>query len=358
MTYEAAPRARFLGFGRKDPPGAVWREQALAEIEAREFTTDRLAEEIGGDAAKRIRDILDEARAAATSSRVSLLGRLRGAPIERAWGQLDVADEALLQVAPDDYVRAQVPRLRRRAEALPDGDLRRKGLEGVSTTGAVTPELREELASILHSVNVESRKAQTRVRSFRNMILTSASVLTVAVAGVAAFGFAKPELVPICFEPEAQVVCPTNVDVVNAGGQVTGQPPISQTAQEQAAQDQAARDAVSGWDIFLVELLGLVAASLAAATALRKARGTSTPYGVPIALAALKLPSGALTAVLGLLFIRGGFVPGLTALDTPAQIIAWAVIFGYSQELFTRFVDTQAHSVLQSAGSSVPLKTT
>ena len=62
--------------------------------------------------------------------------------------------------------------------------------------------------------------------------------------------------------------------------------------------------------------------------------------------------------MLGLLFIRGGFVPGLTALDTPAQIIAWAVIFGYSQELFTRFVDTQAHSVLQSAGSSVPLKTT
>jgi hypothetical protein len=54
--------------------------------------------------------------------------------------------------------------------------------------------------------------------------------------------------------------------------------------------------------------------------------------------------------------MRGGFVPGLTALDTPAQILAWAIIFGYAQQLFTHMVDTQAHSVLQSAGASVPLK--
>ena len=35
---------------------------------------------------------------------------------------------------------------------------------------------------------------------------------------------------------------------------------------------------------------------------------------------------GALTAVLGLLFIRGGFVPGLSALDSSAQISAHAAI--------------------------------
>ena len=67
-----------------------------------------------------------------------------------------------------------------------------------------------------------------------------------------------------------------------------------------------------------------------------------------MALATLKLPMGAVTAFLGLLLMRGQFVPGLSALDTSAQILAWALVFGYAQQLFTRFVDQQAHSVLDN----------
>jgi hypothetical protein len=81
----------------------------------------------------------------------------------------------------------------------------------------------------------------------------------------------------------------------------------------------------------------------------RNVQGTSTPYGLPVALAVLKLPTGALTALLGLLLMRGGFVPGLSALDSPGQIIAWAIVFGYAQQLLTRFVDTQAQTVLKGA---------
>jgi hypothetical protein len=62
----------------------------------------------------------------------------------------------------------------------------------------------------------------------------------------------------------------------------------------------------------------------------------------------LKLPTGAITALLGLLLVRGQFVPGLTALDTSAQILAWALIFGYAQQLFTRLVDQQGQTVLDS----------
>ena len=60
----------------------------------------------------------------------------------------------------------------------------------------------------------------------------------------------------------------------------------------------------------------------------------------------MKLPTGAVTAFLGLLLMRGQFVPGLSALDTSAQILAWALVFGFSQQLFTRLVDQQAHTVL------------
>jgi hypothetical protein len=51
--------------------------------------------------------------------------------------------------------------------------------------------------------------------------------------------------------------------------------------------------------------------------------------------------------------VGGQFFPDLTALDTSAQILAWALVFGYAQQLFTRLVDAQADTVLSSvrAGS-------
>jgi hypothetical protein len=39
---------------------------------------------------------------------------------------------------------------------------------------------------------------------------------------------------------------------------------------------------------------------------------------------------------------------GLNALDTTAQILAWALVFGFAQELFTHFVDQQGQTVLNS----------
>src|SRR3712207_7636499 len=44
---------------------------------------------------------------------------------------------------------------------------------------------------------------------------------------------------------------------------------------------------------------------------------------------------------LPILLMRGQFIPGLSALDSSAQILAWALVFGYAQQLFTRLVDQQ-----------------
>ena len=111
-------------------------------------------------------------------------------------------------------------------------------------------------------------------------------------------------------------------------------------------------------DILVVELVGLTAAAIAAAGAIRKLRGSSEKYGLLAALAALKLPTGAVTALLGLLLMRGQFVPGLSALDTSAQILAWALVFGYAQQLFTRLVDQQGQTVLDSVRGANRSKTT
>jgi hypothetical protein len=101
-------------------------------------------------------------------------------------------------------------------------------------------------------------------------------------------------------------------------------------------------------DLMVVEIVGLAAAAVAAAAAIRNIKGSSERYGLPLALAALKLPTGSVTAFLGLLLMCGQFVPGLNALDTTAQILAWALVFGFAQELFTHFVDQQGQTVLNS----------
>jgi hypothetical protein len=138
------------------------------------------------------------------------------------------------------------------------------------------------------------------------------------------------------------VVCPTAQAAV-AGNQPAGQQPSP------AAVDAAVRRATRPWDIALVEFVGLLGATVAATVALRRSRGTTDPYSLPAALAMLKVFIGALTAFLGLELVRAEFIPGLTALDSSAQIIAWAVVLGYAQQLFTRAIDQQAQTLLSEA---------
>jgi len=73
-------------------------------------------------------------------------------------------------------------------------------------------------------------------------------------------------------------------------------------------------------------------------------------YNVPFSLAMLKLPTGALTAVAGLLLMRADFVPGLSALDSSGQILGWALVFGIAQQFVTQVADNRAHALLEDVG--------
>lgn len=71
----------------------------------------------------------------------------------------------------------------------------------------------------------------------------------------------------------------------------------------------------------------------------------------------LKIPMGAFTAILGLLAIRGDFVPGLSALDSQDQILAYALLLGFGQQVFTQLLDKKAQTLLEvlpAKGGSTP----
>ena len=306
--------------------------------------------------------------------------RLRtGSLRERAKSNLDAAEAQLLNFAPPTYVLGQLPGLLTHIQChLIPTDPRRLAFErlasrlgvhdadhppqqgterarrGEPTTEDLLALVGEERGSIVTAVRAASSaslREQVRVRSFRDVLVVTSALLSVLVVAVAVIGLVWPTMIPLCFAPEdggqAVVVCPTAQSQPFSTSSQSGTDTPSAVEQAQDIDDYL-RQTVSPWDIFVVELVGLAAAAVAAAGAIRGIRGSSERSNLPVALAVLKLPTGALTAFLGLLLMRGQFVPGLSALDTSAQILAWALVFGYAQQLFTRLVDRQGQTVLDS----------
>jgi hypothetical protein len=273
---------------------------------------------------------------------------LSGAAVERATGHLDAVECHLLRLGSDDYVCGAVPgAIAATRQHLQRDDPRRIALEAAARKRvAWVAADRERLIAAVHAANSQARREIRQVRSFRNALYAATLFLCVVAIGAAVVGAVSPRSMPLCFAPEGAVVCPTRemaADVPSGD--------IGTSGARGVVAAQRMRELAAGHDVVLIEMLGLLAAAVAAAVALRRVRGTTTPYSVPVALAILKLPLGALTALLAIVLMRGEFVPGLSALDSSGQILAWAVIFGYGQQLLSQFVDRQAHNVLDKVRS-------
>ena len=199
---------------------------------------------------------------------------------------------------------------------------------------AVTGE-RRKITNIVRGASSAALREYVRLGSFQYVLINTAILMAGLAIGVALTGFFRPTLIPMCFAPQeagkVTVVCPTaqSEPFVPTGGQPQPGVPMRDI-------DDVVRETAKPQDLIVIELVGLTAAAIAAAAAIRRIKGSAERYGLPVSLAALKLPTGAITAFLGLLLMRGQFVPGLSALDTSAQILAWALVFGYAQQLFTR----------------------
>lgn len=336
------------------PTSAAWREEALAravQMSTLLFWLENESElENPAPLVMAVKVHLSAAHQCAQERRKWMLRTMSGAVIERTSANLDAAEVNLLRLAPLDYLQSNVPNLLMYArDNLRPNDPRLRQLEVLAKEAnrrkLEHPE-RNAIVAAIQGATEQGRRAQMRVRSFRNVIVFTAILILLLVVVIGVVGFLTPDALPLCFQPEERlVVCPTDQALVEAGpsgGQPSGDV-------DPAAVETAIQRAVRPWDASLVAFVGLLGATVAATVALRRSRGTNDPYSLPAALALLKVVTGALTAFLGLLLIRAQFIPGLSALDSSAQIIAWAVVLGYAQQLFTRAVDQQAQNVLSES---------
>jgi hypothetical protein len=249
------------------------------------------------------------------------------AAVECAWTNAHAAEALLLAVTPAQAVGGQVNRVQDAARThLPDGSAQRSAVDAVvlpqaaggAGQAAVDP---AGLAAVLSSAHDRSAADHVRVRSFRNMVVAATGVLTLVTALLAFLGYRRPAALPMCTTAAADrsVQCLVGI-------------------------------APTGSDVLFVALVGAAAGSLSGVLSINRLQGTSTPFAVPLALTVLKVPAGALSAVLGVLLLRAGLDIGITS---SGAVLRWAILFGASQQLLTRLADLQGQAVLNVASSQV-----
>jgi hypothetical protein len=275
-----------------------------------------------------VRRLLDKARDAANGVDPKpgpLSDWWSGALVEAAYQNLHGAKVEMVEVLDEADLAAEIPEIAARAhQALHRDDPRRRSVEGLGRRPLALQ--RAYLRHALQDCYDAMDRQHERLRSFRNIVLVLAMFITVLVGITMVAVYAKPSILPLCFpasggDPTSTLLnCPTGENVTTE----------------------------SSGDILVVAMLGLLGGALAATLSIRNLRGTSSPYDVPVALAFLKVPLGAFTAILGLVAIQGEFIPGLSALDSQQQILAYALLLGFAQQVFTHSLDVRAQSLLEA----------
>lgn len=251
---------------------------------------------------------------------------LTGSLLEGAWANLHGAEEHLLDLAGEDDVRGQVPVVAYEVRRfLRPNDPRRVAVEARAQAlrdprVALTREDRVLFGTALRGVHYRNAAAYMKVRSLRNTQLGFALVFLLVAVLLGVLGATKPAALSLCLptgENGTSLVCPTG------------------------------RAAASAGDVALVELVGLIGAAVAAARAVSGSTRPAAPYSVVVGLALLKTVLGAITAVLGVWFLRAGFVPGVDDVDSQAEILVYAVVFGYAQQVLTQLIDRRAEATTE-----------
>jgi hypothetical protein len=292
--------------------------------------------------AKGVQHFIDKAEAAANRkdpvpSRVA--NWWRGVLVEAAYRNIHAARAQLVDLHSEADVDAEIPGAVARAHStLPPHDPRR--ITKAQLRAMPADRRRAWLRRLIEDGYESIDLKHAQLRSFRNILLMSAALIILFVALTIGAISTHPSAMPLCFPNQVVESAGTTID------QHLNCPTRSHTGEP------------TGGDIWVVALLGLLGGALAAAVSVRNLRGTSTPYDVPVALAWLKVPLGAFTAILGIVAIHGGFVPGFSVLDSQEQILAYALFLGFGQQAFTSGLDKRAQSLLSRIPSKEAQKDT
>lgn len=250
-----------------------------------------------------------------------------GSSITTAWEAVHTAELSLLSVESDEEVAVNVPRLLSWVERAMDKGPQREAHEATLrkdvpnfSKGDDRAKVRAALADVIGA----NGNRYANVRSFRNNLILVTFVLLAAVVGVAIWHAVNPHFLSMCTEttPEGELT--------HCLGEKTSKP--------------------DGSDVALVTAMGALGGLLAIAFSFSESDVAPTRYDPKTWQAFLKPVTGAAVAIIAVLFLQSGFLLKPSS-ETQSMFLAYAVLFGFSQQLLTRFVDKQADSLITPDGT-------
>ena len=225
----------------------------------------------------------------------------------------------MLLLQNDSTLKARLPELWAQVrDRLDDSDSRRDKYLATLTvffnSAALDDAQRIQIREIRRAVNEASDAARGNLRSFRNIIAMTFFVLTIAVAVVTLVQYREPGILAVC---SGRSGCPSE--------EVTAQ----------------------GSDLLAVVVAGSFGGLVIAVYTLSKLRGYGGTYDVPSFQALLKVPTGAVLAILASLLFTAG-VTGIDVSKDSAKLLGYCALVGVAQQAFMRYVDAEAKQVLNT----------
>lgn len=311
----------------RDRLHAAWRENTHSRIIDLDVELDCFASRLKREPSLPEQRRLLEAKArlnaadAIVKSRPGPWSAWTGVDVARVFAHINAVEVTLIRLSHPATVAAKLPDIIADASlVLKPNDARLESLREYQNQ-ELKDDNREVIAEDIKAVFAACADEHVKARSFRNILFGATLVLTLFAVAFGILGWRSPEWVGLCVQQRQAVSVPTC---------------------------PSGHWEPTGGDVFLTELIGLLSASLVGSVAIRRMRGSAMPYAVPMASLLIKLPTGALTAVAGLVLIRAGVLGPDLAQSGTAQLLAYALIFGASQQAFTRLIDIQTQSVLDS----------
>jgi hypothetical protein len=240
-----------------------------------------------------------------------------GADIDRTWSAIHRASESLYAVYDDDELDAQAARLKALVIALPDlqpqlaalVDARNKLEEkGKGKKGEVRAKFRELYRQAIGA----TESLQAEARTLRNVLFVASCALFAVVFMLGFVNLFDDSVFPLCIEGDdaGKQICP--------GGESS-----------------------HPFDVFAVELAGMLGGILSMVIPLAIGDRIKTPYRVFNHQLLLKVLAGAATGLAGVMLVESNFVSALVVTNS-SMILGYAVFFGFSQQVLTGIIDRRA----------------
>lgn len=238
-----------------------------------------------------------------------------GSTLTKGWEGVHLAELALLNIERRREVRARLAYLLSWIRNAVDNREWREHHEVILTEQIETKAKfdRVQVRQALVDVIAANANRYANLRTFRNILILATGLLALLVITVCVWHAFEPGFLTLC--PEKSKTC-------------LGAPPRSEVA--------------------LVALIGAIGGSLALTLGLANTNAAPSRYDPKRWQVFLKPVTGAVTAVLGIMFVQAGFIVPPVG-TTGYALLAYAVVFGFSQQLFTRLVDRRADELTTPA---------